>query len=198
MGCRSPAPTLISGQRSGRSRTQRRALSWSTLSTSFPEWGSRMSSVSQPTTTSSRTSVRYASEIELPFTLLRCGLTFVAQFCCSGLSVDDAFTSFRCAFLGNTSTVCPFRVCKVETSAASPLVVHYQVSRLTTITSIEAVRAPDSPVPLFPSPKQATQLAALDAIATGCLTRPSSTLTHSSSSTPSLLHKCTRSSCSTL
>ena len=30
-------------------------------------------------------------------------------------------------------------------------------SRFTTITSIEAVRAPDSPVPLFPSPKLSTE-----------------------------------------
>lgn len=42
---------------------------------------------------------------------------------------------------------------KLGSGAAAPV----SPSRFTTITSIEAVRAPDSPVPLFPSPKLSTE-----------------------------------------
>ena len=41
--------------------------------------------------------------------------------------------------------------------AGSGVAAPVSPSRFTTITSIEAVRAPDSPVPLFPSPKLSTE-----------------------------------------
>jgi hypothetical protein len=54
---------------------------------------------------------------------------------------------------GDPGAVSTAEASKPGSGAAAPV----SPSRFTTITSIEAVRAPDSPVPLFPSPKLSTE-----------------------------------------
>ena len=54
---------------------------------------------------------------------------------------------------GDPGAVSTAEATSLGSGAAAPV----SPSRFTTITSIEAVRAPDSPVPLFPSPKLSTE-----------------------------------------